>query len=85
MEEFFFSQQLDSRRALCIGPITRKEAANLSDSAAGISAAGLYMFIVDGPELDADMEIVARMESADAAARMANMLRAGKLEAAAGF
>lgn len=79
MDEFFFSQSIDDKKALCIGPITRREATNLSDSYAA-DAAGLYLFLANTSEADSDIKIIAKMSSVEMASYLANMVRAGKVE-----
>lgn len=78
MDEFFFSLPLDSKKSLCIGSITRKEAANLPDSSLG-DGTGLYLFTTAG---DDDIKVIARLASFEVACSFANMIRAGKLELA---
>ena len=79
MDEFFFSQVIDSRKTLCIGPITRKEAANLEPEGLG-NGNGLYMYFADSEAKDEDITIIARLGSPESAAMFANMLRAGKID-----
>lgn len=76
MDEFFFSLSLDSKRTLCIGPITRREAANLPDSRDGT---GLFLFVVDASNRGQEIKILSRLVSLEMAADLANMIRAGKL------
>jgi hypothetical protein len=82
MDEFFFSQSIDGKKALCIGPITRREAGNLYDSYAPDDASGLYLFVMDRVDRDSDIKIIAKMSSVEMACQFANMVRAGKVEVA---
>lgn len=82
MDEFFFSQSIDGKKALCIGPITRREAGNLSDSSAPDAAGGLYLFVMDSLDRESDIKIIAKMSSVEMACQFANMVRAGKVEVA---
>jgi hypothetical protein len=81
MDEFFFALPIDSRKTLCIGPITRKEAANLPDSWLG-DGTGLYLFLADTSARDEEINILARVGSCEAACALATMVRSGKLELA---
>ena len=81
MDEFFFSLPIDSKRSLCIGPITRREAANLSDSSLG-DGTGLYLFVAENSP-DGEVNIIARIGSYDTAAMFVRMLRSGQLPALA--
>jgi hypothetical protein len=77
MDEFFFSFDLGNKKSLCIGSITRKEAANLSDSALG-DGTGLYLFLTSSLD-DQDIKVLARLGSYEHACTFANMIRAGRI------
>jgi hypothetical protein len=75
MDEFFFSLSLNGKKSLCIGPITRREAANLHDSNMG-DGTGLYLFVVDADQSN-EISVIARIDSCETAAMFANMLKTG--------
>jgi len=77
MEEFFFSLPVDSKKTLCIGSITRREAANLADSWRG-NGDGLYLFVADTNARDEHIEVLAKVESCESAQLLANMIRSGQ-------
>jgi hypothetical protein len=79
MDEFFFSLAIDSRKTLCIGPITRKEAASLSDSGLG-DGSGLYLYFADSEARNPDISVIGKISSPESAALLANMMKAGKLD-----
>lgn len=79
MEEFFFSLPIDSKRTLCIGSITRREAANLADSWLG-NGHGLYLFVADTNAQNEHIDVLAKVESCEAAQFLAIMMRSGKIE-----
>jgi hypothetical protein len=79
MDEFFFSVPLDSKKSLCIGSITRREAENLADSMLG-DGTGLYLFVAAAAAEHEDIKILAKLGSSELASALANMIRAGKFE-----
>lgn len=79
MDEFFFSLAIDAKKTLCIGPITRREAANIGDVDLG-SSSGLYLYFADSEARDRDITIIGKIGDLDSAALLANMVRSGKLD-----
>ena len=79
MDEFFFSLALDSKKTLCIGPITRKEATGLADSDLG-SGGGLYLYFADSEARSEDIKVIGKIDSPESAALFANMVQAGKID-----
>ena len=79
MDEFFFSLAIDAKKTLCIGPITRREAASLGDLDLG-SGAGLYLYFADSEARDSDITVIGKIGNSDSASLMANMIRSGKLD-----
>lgn len=79
MDEFFFSQVIDSKKTLCIGPLTRREAASLGDQDLG-SAGGLYLFFADSEARSDDITVIGKIGTQESAALFANMVRAGKID-----
>ena len=79
MDEFFFSLALDSKKTLCIGPITRKEATGFADSDLG-GAGGLYLYFADSEARNEDITVIGKINSPELAALFANMVRAGKID-----
>jgi hypothetical protein len=75
MDEFFFALDLDSKKSLCIGAITRREAANLTDSSLG-DGTGIYLFLASETP-GTEIKVLARLGSYELACTFANMIRAG--------
>ena len=80
MDEFFFSLALDSKKTICIGPITRKEATGSAGSDLGDAGGGLYLYFADSEARSDDITIIAKLGSPENAALFANMVRAGKID-----
>ena len=72
MEEYYFGVPLSNSRSLCVGPITRNEAA-AADSGF-CDGLGYYLFVADA-ENPQGTEVLARFASEEAAFRMAETLR----------
>ena len=72
MEEYHFDAQLSSSRSVCVGSITREEAAAAdADFCDGL---GYYLYVVDADHPDG-AEVLARFASEEAALRMSAVLR----------
>jgi hypothetical protein len=73
MEAYFFSAALDEERTLFLAPLTERRrqraCSELED------ASGYFLFEKRGCGDDADIEILARVESDDAALRLRELLR----------
>jgi hypothetical protein len=72
MEEYYFDAPLSKSRSLCVGPITRNEAA--SADAPFCDGLGYYLYLAD-TDNPSGAEVLARFASEDAARRMSDMLR----------
>lgn len=81
MDEFFFSLAIDSKKSLCIGPITRREAATLADSGMG-DGVGLYLFTCSS-DANSEINVIAKIGSCEKAAVFANMLQSRDILASA--
>lgn len=75
MEEFFAEALISEARSLCIGTITREEAANAGGVAAQ-GGEGIYLLSVDLRDRTAPPEVLARLMSEEAAAKLAKLLGA---------
>lgn len=72
MPEYYFSAQIDSETTLCIAPLTTKRielsGQHIDDSS------GYFLYQTRGRGEPAEVEIIARLESEDAALRLKDML-----------
>ena len=71
MEEYYFGASLSNSRSVCVGPITRDEAAAAgADFCDGI---GYYLYVTDAENPEAT-EVLARFASEEAAIHMSAVL-----------
>jgi hypothetical protein len=72
MSEYYFSAKLDSETTLCIAPLTTRRVElsgqDISDQS------GYFLYQTRGNGEPGDVEILARLESEDAALRLRDML-----------
>jgi hypothetical protein len=71
MEEYYFDASLSNSRAVCVGPITRDEAA--TTGAEFCDGLGYYLYVTDA-ENPQGVEVLARFASEEAALRMSAVL-----------
>lgn len=72
MEEYYFDAPLSKSRSLCVGPITRSEAA--STDATFCDGLGFYLYVADADN-PSGTEVLARFASEDAARQMSDVLK----------
>lgn len=73
MSEYYFSARIDSRTTLCIAPITNKRV-ELSGQDV-VDRSGYFLYQTKGQDGEpSEVEILARLESEEAALRLKEML-----------
>lgn len=72
MEEYYFGAPLSKSRSVCVGPITRDEAA--ATGAEFCDGLGYYLYVADA-ENPQGTEVLARFASEEAALRMSAVLK----------
>lgn len=72
MSEYYFSAQIDRDTTLCIAPITRKRI-ELSGQQID-DPSGYFLYQTRGGGEPSDVEIIARLDSEEAALRLKDML-----------
>jgi hypothetical protein len=72
MAEYYFSAKVDSDTTLCIAPITNRRVELSGQEIADRS--GYFLFQTRGNGEPGDVEIIARLESEEAAFRLKDML-----------
>lgn len=72
MEEYYFDAPLSKSRSVCVGPITRNEAA--SADAAFCDGLGYYLYVADTRN-PGGTQVLARFASEDAARHMSDVLK----------
>jgi hypothetical protein len=72
MEEYYFDAPLSKSRSICVGPITKNEAA--AADAEFCDGLGYYLYVADAANPDGT-EVLARFASEDAARHMSEMLK----------
>ena len=77
MEEYYFEVPVSNSKVLCVGPITRRETELVLDEASFCDGFGYYLFVADAEKPNADIEIIAKLVSRDAASRLGNLLKLG--------
>jgi hypothetical protein len=73
MGEFYFSVNLDSRRALCVAPLTERRIAMSGQDIPDSS--GYFLFEKRGTGESAEIDILAQAISEDAAFRLREMFK----------
>lgn len=72
MADYYFSAQIDKDTTLCIAPLTNKRI-DLSGQQIG-DPSGYFLYQTRGGGEPGEVEILARLESEEAALRLRNML-----------
>jgi hypothetical protein len=75
MDDFYCRIPLSEDLDLCLGPLTRREAD--SASASFCDGTGTYLFLRHGEPPNREIDVIARIVSVDAAARLRDALIAG--------
>lgn len=73
MAQLYFSAQLDGETTLCLAPLTERRRNMASTEITDPS--GYFLFEKKGPGEHAEVEIIARVESEEAALRLRELLR----------
>lgn len=73
MMQFYFSATLDDQRTLCLAPLTDRMASMCSEEVADTS--GYFLFEKRGNGDNANIEIIARVDSDEAALRLRELLK----------
>ena len=73
MEEYHFDTPLSSSRSVCVGSITKEEAA--ACGASFCDGLGYYLYVIDTDSLSGEAEVLARFASEEAAQHMCAALR----------
>lgn len=74
MEEYFGSVPISNSALLCVGGITRAEAAAAQEGGADVDGFGYYLFVADQSAPKRPIEILAKFASNAAAERLARLL-----------
>lgn len=72
MGQLFFSTRLDSDRTLCLAPLTERRAKLARTEVADVS--GYFLFETLGNGSDAEIEIIAQIETDEAVMRLSELL-----------
>lgn len=72
MAQFYFSAALDDETTLCVAPLTERRRSMASTEIADSS--GYFLFEKRGSGEQAEVEIIARVESEEAAFRLRDLL-----------
>lgn len=75
MDEYFAATPVTNATVLCVGGITRAEAEGARDDGADIDGRGYYLFLADEASPEQPIEILAKIVSDAAAARLAEMFQ----------
>jgi hypothetical protein len=76
MEEYFAAIPISNATVLCVGGITRKEAAHARDGGIEIDGQGYYLFLANASEPKQPIQLLAKFFSEFEAGRIARMLAA---------
>ena len=73
MDEYFAATPITNATVLCVGGITRAEAEVARDDGAEIDGRGYYLFLANEGTPEQPIEILAKIVSDNAAARLARL------------
>jgi hypothetical protein len=73
MDEYFAATPVTNATVLCVGGITRAEAEIAKDDGVEVDGRGYYLFLANEGEPEKPIEILARVVSDAAAARLAQL------------
>lgn len=73
MDEFFASKPATNNSYLCVGPLTRGEAADAANSGIG-NGLGYYIYVAESANTRGPIEILGRVADGDAARRLCDLL-----------
>ncbi len=73
MDEYFAATPITNATVLCVGGITRAEADAARDDGVDVDGRGYYLFLADEAAPERPIEILAKVVSDGAAARLAQL------------
>jgi hypothetical protein len=73
MDEYFAATPVTNATVLCVGGITRVEAEAARDDGIEIDGRGYYLFLANEGTPEQPIEVLAKLLSDDAAARLARL------------
>jgi len=73
MDEFFASKPATNDSYLCVGPLTKSEAADVADAGIG-NGLGYYLYVSQNDNKPGMTEVLGRLSSEDAARRLCDLL-----------
>ena len=81
MEEFFAAKATSNDQMICIGPLTRQEAAEAVDASLG-DGTGLYIYLANASGGGKAVDVLARVASEEAARVLSRLIGFSALAAA---
>lgn len=75
MEEYYFEAPVSNTKVLCVGPITKSEAEIASEDSPFCDGLGYYLFLAHADDPKKDIEVLAKLVSEEAAARLGAVLK----------
>jgi hypothetical protein len=73
MDEFFASKPTTNDSFLCVGPLTRADAAEASDEGIG-NGLGYYIYVAESSDVRSSVEILGKLASEAAARKISDIL-----------
>jgi hypothetical protein len=73
MDEFFASKPTTNENYLCVGPLTRGDAAEAADNGIG-NGLGYYIYVAPASGSEGALEILGKLAGEDAARRLCDLL-----------
>lgn len=73
MDEFFASKPATNDTYLCVGPLTKAEAADAADGGIG-TGLGYYLYVAENANVRGAVEVLGRLSGEDAARRLCDLL-----------
>ena len=75
MSDYYFTTNITNTRTLCIGPITQRELEGVAITPKKSDARSYYLFEMDASELGAEIKILAKLVSEEAAFALSKILQ----------
>jgi hypothetical protein len=73
MDEFFASKPATNDSYVCVGPLTRADAAEVADAGIG-SGLGYYIYVAETSNMHGPVEVLGKLAGEEAARRMCDLL-----------
>lgn len=73
MDEFFASKPATNDSYICVGPLTKAEAADVQESGIG-NGLGYYLYVAENANVRGTVEVLGRLSGEDAARRLCDLL-----------